>query len=886
MNKATQITVSAFLVAIVALAAAPAAWSSPDDVAASVREANRRGDWPAAYTVLDAIEDDASWATLLRAETHWHSGSLDDARDRIGDIPRGDRPFWIRAQELLVRIEYLEGNIEACQAASSRLLAAQPANPTASWFLATCYLRTGAYDKALQLAEQYAESGANPVSSRTLHADVLEEMGDVEKANTLRRSMISILNESPKTDLMELVAGSRALRKVGEFEAANQCVQWAQDLDITDPFMKLEKIRLYRATQGYGIAEMTAKKLTEFYASFPLAFAEWAEIKWDTRTKEEDVSALCKRALEADPTLLDARCRLIFYAILKDDLEERDALIARNLVINPRHRRTRNLERAAEYLAGEEGTTAPSGDDPAFAKLMIDIMTAKNDYKESLRWAVAYAEAQPESAQALHELGLAKFRTGAYAESRALLEQSLSAHPYALQTRNLLTYIDGIVDNDVTEGGRLRVAHPPNERALARFAQTRGAQILLNESKRFGADLDRPLRIQPCGNLDDLAVITDGIPFGCCVDPAHPSTTGVVNFDDTMFLWTPKATRGARPNYRWDEALHRGIVQALVRAATNDKAPLWLQEGIAGHAVWRENSEWAPADLGPVMGQLHRGMELPVADLAEGFLGSRRPLYQVYATLLIQDWVERYGESAIQQLMAEIANGATWTAALERALGQAIDTIDKESRDSILTRYQALSESTEEAAEAATALYDRGAPHMAAAVMIKALRRNPYDPSAKRLVLELLDTLNVKNHKPDSYYRLLEATLALNRSDADARFQLANWHYENDRHEEALGSCRSVVGIRPEWLAAHRLLTEIALELDQYDVAYASLATLHEARPKHVGFLERLIVCARALKMNEESAHWIQKLRAIAPNSSLLTDLPNSRGDGPTKANS
>lgn len=175
---------------------------------------------------------------------------------------------------------------------------------------------------------------------------------------------------------------------------------------------------------------------------------------------------------------------------------------------------------------------------------------------------------------------------------------------------------------------------------------------------------------------------------------------------------------------------------------------------------------------------------------------------------------------------------------------------------------------------------------MAAAVMIKALRRNPYDQSAKRLTLDLLNTLSVKFDKPDSYYRLLDATLALNRSDADARFQLANWHYENDRPEEALGHCRSATGIRPGWLAAHRLLTEIALELDRYDVAYASLATLHEARPKHVGFLERLIVCARALKMNEESAKWTQKLQSIAPKSSLLTDPSSTRGDGPSKANS
>jgi hypothetical protein len=54
------------------------------------------------------------------------------------------------------------------------------------------------------------------------------------------------------------------------------------------------------------------------------------------------------------------------------------------------------------------------------------------------------------------------------------------------------------------------------------------------------------------------------------------------------------------------------------------------------------------------------------------------------------------------------------------------------------------------------------------------------------------------------------------------------------------------VGIRPAWLAAHRLLVDIALKLKRHDVAYASLATPHEARPKNVGILESLLACARA----------------------------------------
>jgi len=261
---------------------------------------------------------------------------------------------------------------------------------------------------------------------------------------------------------------------------------------------------------------------------------------------------------------------------------------------------------------------------------------------------------------------------------------------------------------------------------------------------------------------------------------------------------------------------------------------------------------------------------LPVADLAEGYLGSRRPLYQIYAPLLIQEWSERYGHEAIQGILTEIGEGATWAGALEEVLGQSIEDIDKESRANIVARYEVLSESTQSEIDEARALLDAGKADDAAVALIGALERNPYDPSNERLIIDLLEALRVDRERSDSYFRLLDATMLARRSDADARFELAEWHFEHERYEDALNFCQSAAGIRPHWLAAHRLLSEIALKLDRNDLAYASLATLHEARPKHVQTLERLVVCARALDMTEESARWTRELEAVAPRSPVI----------------
>jgi hypothetical protein len=845
-------------------------WAIEDKLGEQIGQLNRKGESKAAFDMVNSIKEDSPSISLFKASTFWHAGRYAPARKWIAKISKADGEPWIGAQELLMRIEYLEGKIDACQKTALALLQDSPDNAIANRIAIISFLRSGINETALHYANQLNDAATAPISAASFRADVQEAMGNDDEAKALRQSVISMLNDSSNLTLYELVAGARALRNISAYAAANQCIQLAQDIDKTDPFMKLEKVRLYRATQGYGVAAATLKQMVDTYDTFPIGFAEWGEVLWDTKVKEEDVAAMCNNALAGDPTLLDARCRLIYYALLKDDWEACETLMAKNFEVNATHRRTQVLQRALRFLSDAESEKKIMDDDPAFARLMSKIMTAKNDYKESEKWATAHLKAEPDSGEAMYDLGVAKFRTGSYKESQSLLEQSLATLPYALQTKNLLQYIDGVVENPETESQTLKVAYPPNQLPIARFAEARGAQILSKGAKLFDMSLSGPLRIQLCNNLNDLPVITDGIPFGCCVDPAHPALTGVVRFEDTVFLWTSDATYGKWTHYRLDEALHRGVVQALVRSKTNNRSPLWLEEGIASYAVWKESKEWAPPNLGMVVGQLHKGLKLPVAGLTDGYLGSDKPFYQVYAPLLIQEWTHSYGDDAVQEWLEKIARGERWTTALESTFGKSMKEIDMEARNGILTRYYTLGKTHEEPIKEARAFFDAGKTEEAAAAIINAFQLNPYDPQSQTLQLDLVEAM--KHEKSETYYRLLEATIYVNRSDANMRFELAKWHHENNRAENALNYCKSAVGIRPEWNAPHRLLADIALELEQPDAAYASLAVLHESRPKHVKILERLVQCARALNLEDESTRWSEELRALAPNSSLLSD--------------
>ena len=455
-----------------------AAWAIDDKTAESIRATNRIGDTAASLRMLDEYDKTDPDVVLLRAETYWHAGSLSAARNQIDKVPRSSGAPWLAGQELLLRIDFLEGNIDACRTLANEIAKLDNKNISAHWFGALTALRTGDHSAAMLQVETLEESGNAPIVAASLRGDVLEAMGESDGARAARESVIGLLNGTTEHSLLDAVAGARALRKMEAYEAANQCIQLAQNIDRTDPFMKLEKARVYRATQGYGIAGKTLADMTKLYGNVPEVWAELAELEWDMKSKQENVVSMANRALAGDATLLDARGRLIFYALLEDDFSKAETLIASNLEINPRHRATRNYERALAVLRSDTDGMPANEENGAFAGLMSDITMAKNRYAESLRWAKRHAEIAPDSGRALHQLGLAQFRSGRIEEAQLMLERSLAAMPYALQTKNLLQYIDGVLEGEEIGSDALRVSYPKGQSAVARFVEARAAQLL------------------------------------------------------------------------------------------------------------------------------------------------------------------------------------------------------------------------------------------------------------------------------------------------------------------------------------------------------------------------------------------------------------------------
>jgi hypothetical protein len=147
----------------------------------------------------------------------------------------------------------------------------------------------------------------------------------------------------------------------------------------------------------------------------------------------------------------------------------------------------------------------------------------------------------------------------------------------------------GFVVEDKERGIWLRLQDDA-DRVFAPFVFQVAAQARDRIGADLGIDLPRPLRIDMVRDLFSLSAVT-GLPL------ENAETTGtlaVARFGRIIIL-SPQATRSG---YHWEDTLAHELTHLLVTRATRDRAPLWLQEGIAKREEtrWREPRPFDPKD--------------------------------------------------------------------------------------------------------------------------------------------------------------------------------------------------------------------------------------------------------------------------------------------------
>ncbi|MEZ4374941.1 MAG: tetratricopeptide repeat protein [Polyangiaceae bacterium] len=151
------------------------------------------------------------------------------------------------------------------------------------------------------------------------------------------------------------------------------------------------------------------------------------------------------------------------------------------------------------------------------------------------------------------------------------------------------TTVGGLVVEDKERGVWMRL-QDSEDKALAPLIAEVADKARGRIEQDLGVKMPRPLRIDLVRDLFSLAAVT-GLPL----EAAETTGTVAVARWGRVTMLTPRA---ASLGYPWEDTLAHEITHLALSRATRDRAPLWLQEGVAKREEtrWREKQPFDDAD--------------------------------------------------------------------------------------------------------------------------------------------------------------------------------------------------------------------------------------------------------------------------------------------------
>lgn len=211
----------------------------------------------------------------------------------------------------------------------------------------------------------------------------------------------------------------------------------------------------------------------------------------------------------------------------------------------------------------------------------------------------------------------------------------------------------GLVVEDKARGIWLRLQDEA-DRVFAPFVFQVAAQARDRIGAELGVELPRPLRIDMVRDLFSLAAVT-GLPL----EAAETTGTLAVARFGRIIILSPHATRSG---YRWEDTLAHELTHLLVTRATRDRAPLWLQEGVAKREEtrWREPRPFDPEDWAEETAAraLRHGRQIGIDKLGPSIAMLPTPEAAATAYAEVQSFIGYFiheqGEAALRLLFVDL----------------------------------------------------------------------------------------------------------------------------------------------------------------------------------------------------------------------------------------
>ena len=289
--------------------------------------------------------------------------------------------------------------------------------------------------------------------------------------------------------------------------------------------------------------------------------------------------------------------------------------------------------------------------------------------------------------------GLVRFHRGDYARAVGRLEASLAARPLGEDDDRGFLLDLARSTRDATEGfvearsddGRFVVLHAPGrDQTLVPYAleaMRRADDALIAE---LGFRMPGPVRLELFGSAAELAKVStlteDAI--------ARTGTIALCKWDKLMVTSPRALLRG----YPWMDTIAHEYVHLVLSRASRDKAPVWLQEGVAKFLERRWREPAARPHLGPAMEAiLHRaareGRLIPFERIhpSIALLPSQEDAALAFAQVatFVARFYEEHGANGLRAAIAAIAEGTDARRAIADVAGTTFEQLEQRWREGL-----------------------------------------------------------------------------------------------------------------------------------------------------------------------------------------------------------
>ena len=319
--------------------------------------------------------------------------------------------------------------------------------------------------------------------------------------------------------------------------------------------------------------------------------------------------ALARKALEADPKLLEAQELLARIALEDNNNRKATEEAKKALAIDPASVEGKAILATIDLLADKKDTSW----DPHSARGYETIghfFVLNRRYEEGIQYYRKALELDPQLYTARSELGINLMRLGQDVEAFKQLETCYNAGFQDYATVNSLKLIDSYKNFVEFKTPRTILKVQKKEAELLRlYFEPEMERILTTYERKYKIKLDRPVQVEVYPDHEDFAVRTLGVPGLGALG---------VTFGYVLAMDSPS---GRPPGqFHWASTLWHEMSHVFTLTGTGSRVPRWFTEGLAVHEETAVNPEWGDRISPMVLKAIKDKKLLPVTELDRGFV--------------------------------------------------------------------------------------------------------------------------------------------------------------------------------------------------------------------------------------------------------------------------